>query len=247
MWTDGRAYDEAVAGKRDDPMTQCIVIEDGTEIPLNIQSLSDFRQWAMSPSFPGRGRIDYLAGRIEVDMSPEDFFCHGTLKTELIAVLGRLVKQRESGYVVSDRSRISNVSASMSAEPDVMFVSHRSLSEGRVKLMPKAGGEPGRFMEIEGSPDLVVEIVSDSSQVKDTRYLPKAYFAAGVEEFWLADARGREMRFAIHCRGGEGFEAVTPDAEGFMASLVMGRRFRLDRCKDAQGYWSFTLLNEALS
>jgi hypothetical protein len=61
--------------------------EDGSlEIPL-VQSLGAFRAWASSDDFPERGRIDYINGRIEVDMSPEELYCHGAIKIELIRVL----------------------------------------------------------------------------------------------------------------------------------------------------------------
>src|SRR6266511_1101783 len=48
-----------------------LLLEHGIEIPV-IRDLADFRRWALSDAFPQRGRIDYIAGRIEVDMSPED-------------------------------------------------------------------------------------------------------------------------------------------------------------------------------
>ena len=60
-----------------------VLIEEQVEIPLGIACLADFRQWALSDDFPERGRIDFIAGRIEVDMSPEDLFTHGTLKSEI--------------------------------------------------------------------------------------------------------------------------------------------------------------------
>lgn len=50
----------------------------------------------------------------------------------------------------------------------------RPSTEGRVTFVPKAGGDPGRFVEVEGGPDLVVLIVGDSSVKKDTRRLPGA-------------------------------------------------------------------------
>ncbi len=66
-------------------MATTVVLEDQVEIPLSLQSLADFRRWALSDEFPQRGRIDYVAGRIEVDMAPEESFCHGTLKTEIVS------------------------------------------------------------------------------------------------------------------------------------------------------------------
>lgn len=55
-----------------------VLFEEQVEVPLSIQTLEDFRRWALSDDFPERGRIDYIDGRIEVDMSPEDMFTHGT-------------------------------------------------------------------------------------------------------------------------------------------------------------------------
>ena len=50
-----------------------------------------------------RGRIDYMQGLIEVDMSPEDLQNHGELKTELVTCIRMAVRGR--GQVFSDRSR----------------------------------------------------------------------------------------------------------------------------------------------
>jgi hypothetical protein len=60
-----------------------VVFEEELEIP-SIRDLADFCAWALSDNFPERGRIDYVAGRIEVDMSPEDLFTHGTLKAQVV-------------------------------------------------------------------------------------------------------------------------------------------------------------------
>lgn len=222
-------------------MASTVVFEEQVEIPLDLRSLAEFRRWALSDGFPERGRIDFLAGRIEVDMSPEDFFCHGTLKVELIRVLSQRVKDASSGHLVTDRTRVSCPDADLSAEPDIVFVSNETLETGRARLVAAATGEPGRYVELEGAPDLVVEIVSDRSVVKDTHRLPEAYFKAGVREFWLADARSEPLVFLIHHRGKTSFQAVEPDSEGFQSSPVSGRRFRLDGRRDPQGNWTFDL------
>ncbi len=225
-------------------MATTVVFEERVEIPLNLSSLADFRRWAQSGDFPDWGRIDYVAGRIEVDMSPEDFFCHGTLKTELVRVLAGSVKRGDLGHLVTDRTRVSSVEAGLSAEPDLVFISHEALESGRARLVPKVGGAPGRYVELEGAPDLIVEIVSDSSVGKDTRRLPRAYFEAGVTEFWLADARGENLAFQIHQRGESGYQAVGADPDGFQASAVFECSFRLDGARDPKGNWSFDLLEK---
>jgi len=224
-----------------------VVFEEQVEIPLNLRSLAEFRRWALSDGFPERGRVDFLAGRIEVDMSPEDFFCHGTLKVELIRVLSQQVKDARLGHLVTDRTRVSCPDADLSVEPDIVFISKDTLETGRARLVPAATGEPGRYVELEGAPDLVVEIVSDRSVVKDTRRLPEAYFKAGVREFWLADARSEQLIFLIHDRGDAGYQAVEPDSEGFQSSAVLGRVFRLDGQRDARGNWNFDLRERQLN
>ena len=221
-------------------MTSVLIFEERVEIPLNVGTLTEFRRWATSDKFPETGRIDFISGRIEVDMSPEDLFCHGTLKGEIYAVLQRRSKRYDLGHIVTDSTRVSCPTAELSAEPDVAFISYASLDAGRVRLVPKTG-RTDRYIEIEGPPDLVIEVVSDSSVHKDTERLPKAYSRAGVPEYWLADARGEELIFRIYANGPGGYQPVETDGEGFQESGVMGCRFCLVRSRDKRGYWQYDL------
>jgi Uma2 family endonuclease len=222
-------------------MASSLLIEERIEIPLRVRSFQQFRRWALSDDFPEQARIDYVNGRIEVEMAAEDLFCHGSPKTGLTAVLWMRVTKLKLGHLFADRTRISSLSAHLSAEPDIVFVSHEALRSRRVRLTPKAGRRKGRYVELRGPVDLVVEIVSDSSEAKDTVRLPQAYFAAGVREFWLVDARGEDLLFYIHRRGKAGFRRVKPDAEGFQRSAVLGCSYRLHREADAAGLWLYEL------
>jgi len=221
-------------------MATSVIFEEQIEIPY-FGSLAEFRVWATSEDFPEEGRIDYIAGCIEVDMSPEDLVCHGELKTEIVWMFKDMVKRGTRGHVYSDSTRISCPEADLSVEPDVVFISDESLDSGRVRLVPKATREPDRFIEVEGPPDLIVEIVSDSSQTKDTRRLPAAYYRAGVPEFWLIDARGEELFFQIHRPGPSAYEPAPRDPEAFQQSAVFGTWFRLTRRRNDRGRWTFDL------
>jgi Uma2 family endonuclease len=227
-------------------MVTAVVFEDSLVIPTEIRNLAEFRRWVMSSDVPERGRIDYVAGQIEVSISPESFFSHGGLKSEIHGVLQCIVKQLELGYVRVDRTRVSSVASDLSAEPDVLFISHDTLSQSRVRLIPKSGAEAGEFLEVEGGPDLIVEVVSDASVTKDTQRLPTAYFQAGVSEYWLADARREPFLFRIHRRGMAEFEPVEIDDDGFQRSAVLPYRFRLDAHQDRSGYWAFDLREQPL-
>ena len=103
-------------------MASAILIEDELEIPA-IQDLEDFRRWATAEDFPETGRIDFVAGRIEVDMSPEELHTHGKPKTELVIVLGERIRSRQLGELYTDRTRVSCPDADVSAEPDIVFIS----------------------------------------------------------------------------------------------------------------------------
>lgn len=200
-----------------------------------VDSLAAFRRWAASDEFPDRGRIDFLAGRIEVDMTPEELDAHGSVKIAVIFALEGLVRGARSGRLYSDKVRVSSPKTDLSVEPDIVFISKRSLASGRVRRVPKARARPGRYVEIEGPPDLVMEIVSDSSVAKDTQELPPAYWQAGIDEYWLADARDEVPDFRIHHRGPAGWEPAPADAEGFQHSAVFGRWFRLTRQIEEDG------------
>jgi Uma2 family endonuclease len=221
-------------------MAASIALNEGCEIPF-VASLEEFRAWALSDRFPDRGRIDYVAGRIEVDMTPEDYYSHGALKVEVVGVLRDIVKSGDLGDLRSDRTRVSTSEADLSAEPDLVFISFASFESGRARLVPKVTEEADRYIEVEGSPDLVVEIVSDRSVTKDTVRLPAAYWRAGVAEYWLLDARGKELVFRILRRGSSGYEPAPTDDQGFRYSAVFDRWFRLARRRDRRGGWAFDL------
>lgn len=222
-------------------MTTIINFQEEWQMPLAISTLADFRRWTHSPEFPARGRFDFIHGNIEVDISPEDLFTHGSVKTQLAIVLGNLINDEDLGHLWIDRSRIVNDDANLSVEPDIVFVSHEAIESGRVRLVPNATGKPDRYIEIEGTVELVVEIVSDRSVAKDTQRLRDAYAAAGVAEYWLVDARHDSIQFSVleHCDGA--YHESAEDENGFRRSRIFSRSFRLTRSRGRGSYWQYQL------
>jgi Uma2 family endonuclease len=222
-------------------MAASILIEDNLKIPA-ITGLADFRRWALSDHFPETGRIDYVAGHIEVDMSPEDLHTHGTPKVEVVRVLSNWLRRRELGELYTDRARVSCVEADLSVEPDIVFISNASLNEDRLRFVAKSGGQGDRYVELEGAPDLIVEIISDSSVRKDTHRLPTAYWNAGVGEYWLIDARTDDLLFRIHHRGDAQYEPAPIADDRFQYSAVLACWYRLERARNRHGRLQYTLL-----
>jgi Uma2 family endonuclease len=216
--------------------TVIVLTPPGLRIPTELSDLSAFRAWVNAAELPHGVRIDYLAGEVEIDMSPEDVTTHGTPKAALVAGLHGLVVERlDLGLVLTDSSRLTAPAADLSAEPDVLVVLSESLRSGRVRLVPRVDAAASRYTEIEGAADLVVECVSDSSVTKVSRVLLDLYHRAGVREYWLVDARPVEAVLAIHQWTADGYTRIPGDDAGFVSSPLLGCAFRLARREPVPG------------
>jgi Uma2 family endonuclease len=222
------------------PATFTVVLfEREVVVPASAESLDGFRAWALSDDFPQRGRFSYLDGEVYIDMSPEELETHNKIKVEIGRVLPNVTKKNNLGQFYADRALLTNVAANLSTEPDALFATWETLKSKRLRMVPRKKNEE-QSLELEGAPDWVLEIVSDSSVRKDTKLLRKGYFLAGVSEYWLIDARGGEIDFQMLVRGATDFEAVA-EQKGWLASPLFKRRFRLTRQRDPLSLWGYTL------
>jgi Uma2 family endonuclease len=218
---------------------QEIVINDDVAIPVKAATdLAAFRRWAMSDDFPERGRYTFMMGSLWVDLSMEQLFTHNRVTTRVTTVLFQLAESEKLGYFFSDGARVSHPPAGLSVEPDGVFVSYAAVRDGRAELIE---GDTDGHLEIQGTPDMVLEVVSDSSVRKDTIELRSLYHEAGVPEYWLIDARGKAPRFDLLRRGPKLYAAVRRQAGGWVRSEVFGRSFQLGRQTDPLGHPQFTL------
>ena len=222
-------------------MSSCINYQEEWKLPLDVGSLSAFTQWCRSESFPDQGRIDFVKGDIEVDMSPEDLFTHGTVKTHLVSALAQIVDADDLGHVFYDRTRIVHRGANLSVEPDIVFVRHESIDEEHVRLVPKSSAGQDRYIEMDGAVDLVVEIVSDSSSAKDTQRLRIAYAEAGIPEYWIIDARGTFIEFTLLDLRDQTYQESVADENGYRHSHLFARKFKLDRHRGRGDRWKYQL------
>lgn len=87
---------------------------------------------------------------------------------------------------------------------------------------------------------MVLEIVSDSSVEKDNAILRELYWKAGIQEYWLVDARGEELRFEILLHAPNEYVATASDT-GWNRSEVFDKSFRLTRKSDELGHPEITL------
>jgi len=101
------------------------------------------------------------------------------------------------------------------------------------------GKEEG-FVELAGSADMVLEVVSTASVQKDTQWLRQYYWEAGIAEYWLVDVRRGAIQFTILRHTPRGYVAVRKQG-GWVPSNVFGKAFRLTQQTGPDGHPEYTL------
>ena len=208
-------------------------------IPRSAFSLNGFRSWVLSDEFPEKVKVTFVDEEIYIDMSKEEIQTNAFVKAEIARVLLNLNRDFKLGRFCLDGVLVTNVAAKVSNNPDAVFMSWETLEEGRVRLV-EGKKQHGQLMEIEGSPDWVLEIVSESSVKKDKKKLRSAYSRARINEYWLVDARGREIDFQILQLRKKAY-AVAPRVGEWQHSQLFQRDFRLVREAARFGLWEYTL------
>jgi Uma2 family endonuclease len=169
-------------------------------------------------------------------MSPEEFMMHNLPKGEYSTAISSLLKRLRLGKFFYDRTLVTNLAAGLSTEPDGTFVSFKTIKAGRVRFVE---GHEG-WVEMEGSPDMTLEIVSVSSVKKDTIELRELYWRAGVREYWLVNPLEDEIQFDILRRARSGYIAMRRRS-GWIESRIFGKSFKLTSTRDELGYPEYTL------
>jgi Uma2 family endonuclease len=202
------------------------------------ESIDSFREWAGDNDLPEKARVFFHRGEVWVYMGKEQLYTHVLLKTEIVSVLYQLAKRNRIGDMFSDGVLLTNEMADLSGNPDAVFVSKEAIEAGRVTLIE---GKDGGLVELLGSPDMVLEVVSTKSVKKDNQTLFDAYHEAGISEYWLVDARGTGVEFTIYKHAAKKYIATRVQTGGWQKSNVFGKTFRVTRGIGATGNPAFTL------
>ena len=215
-----------------------LVVDTGAiSVPGWVKSIDTFRRWIDTAELPEKARTWFLNGEVWVDMSKEQIFTHVDLKGEITTVLRGLAKASKLGRVLPDGVLLTHTGTGLSGNPDAIYLSADTLASDRVRLI---AGKDGGFVELEGTPDMVLEVVSDSSEKKDNQILVEAYWAAGIPEYWVVDGREKDIEFTVFKRGARRYTR-TREHNGWVKSAVFGKEFRLTQSADPQGNPEFTL------
>ena len=143
---------------------------------------------------PEERRVELIDGVIYDMASPTAV--HQILSTELCNIIRSYISKQKGRCIVMAAPMDVQLDCNdkTMVQPDVMVVCDRD------KITRKC---------VYGAPDLVVEILSDSTKKKDMYVKLGKYMEAGVREYWLVDPNGKKV--VVY-----NFEAeVTPVIYGF--------------------------------
>jgi len=186
----------------------------------------EFLKWLRSGVVPEDLRVGYIRNQLWIETMPERAFAHNRIKTKIAAVLMPLVDKDGFGTYFGDGMTYTSEDSGFTTVPDGIIVTSDSIQQGRVRL--KGGRRSHHDTELVGTPDLVIEVVSESSEAKDCDWLMTWYWNAGIQEYWLVDAREEPLVFQIHRAGPKGFVPQRRQ-EGWLKSPVLGKSFRFVR------------------
>lgn len=198
-----------------------LLLDNAIHIPPEAAAdFAAFRRWTKSPEYPERGEYAFLGDELWADLSMETLI-HNQLKHLIAVIVGGFVMSARLGVFFADRMRLVHEGVLLSDEPDGMFASHAAISSGRVRW------EKGLdSLEVIGTPDMVLEVVSRNSVHKDSVVLRELYAAAGIREYWLINPLGGQVEFDI-LKLARGRYATTRKSGGWLKSAVFGKSFQL--------------------
>jgi Uma2 family endonuclease len=121
---------------------------------------------------------------------------------------------RHLGYVVGSLTAVV-LDEENGLQPDALFVSHE-----REHFISERG--------VEGPPDLVVEVLSPSTEARDRGIKLRRYAASGVSHYWILDTEGPTIEERV--LGEDGYQLVGTFGPGsiFHPRLFPGLEIPLD-------------------
>ena len=159
---------------------------------------------------PDGKRYELLDG--DLVMTPAPGVRHQRVVRKLGTLLNLYVERRRAGEVFFPPCDVvlSDVDV---VQPDLLFVSNE-----RSHIITDEN--------VQGAPDLVVEILSPSTAERDQTFKRSLYARHGVKEYWLVDTDGKSVTVLFH--NDHGFTLAGTYGVGHVLTSPTLRDFRLD-------------------
>ncbi len=150
---------------------------------------------------------EYVDGEVIKDMSVTDK--HDFLTKFLITILTFYISTKKLGRICGEpyQMKMKFGDKIKGREPDIFFVKTENLD--RIKEQ-----------YFDGAADLVIEVISPESIVRDTEDKFEEYEAAGVKEYWIINPNRRTANFYGYDEKGR-YKMLPISAEGNFESLII--------------------------
>ncbi len=162
---------------------------------------------------PDDERYELIDG--ELIMSPSPRMAHQEADMEIGSILHTFVKLRNLGKVYSAPFDVV-LSDTDVVQPDLLFVSRE-----RLHIITEDN--------IQGAPDLAVEILSPSTSARDRGYKRDLYAKHGVKEYWQVDTDAKRITvLSLNAHGDYDVVAVYGVGQTLTSPLLPGFALNLD-------------------
>jgi Uma2 family endonuclease len=154
----------------------------------------EYERWAA-----GRNDVEWVNGTVEFKGPTDDQHDeaiefvpaseanerHDAIRGLLLCVMSAIVKHTCLGRVrgLESAMREGDSEATPRHHPDVLFISHEQVPLSHVRLQP--------------APDLVIEVVSPDSQLRDYHQKYAEYEQAGVREYWIVNPMSQTVNLLV--------------------------------------------------
>ncbi len=157
--------------------------------------------------FPDDGnRHEILDGEYFVTAAP--YLRHQSVVVELTSWIAPFVRRRRLGRLYVAPADVL-LSENDIVQPDLLFV-----SQARARILTEKN--------VQGPPDLVIEVLSPSTRRRDEGIKLERYELLGVQEYWIVDPEREVAR--VYRRSGERLlkaAEITEEAGGLLASPLL--------------------------
>ncbi len=178
------------------------------DVPFDKISYQKFLEWNGE-----EGWFEWIDGEVVKMSNPS--LRHQQLSRFLTSILQAWVESKEMGEVIPAPFQLKMDFRPSGRQPDIMFVSDENLFRLEKQY-------------VDGTADLIIEIVSPESLARDTQDKFEEYEKAGVKEYWIIDYRTRTAIFYNLEEDGK-YKLRYPSSEGiFECRVIKGLWFTVD-------------------